>query len=200
LPNALLEVLVHAADGAGETMPFVVSGEVTTFAEENFLLLRGVTRSARLSGTPPATGTPVMGPDPPADADPVNVLKVLSEKEPARAVLSAAPMNPVDAGPRRGQRRQTLIPDGTPLVDRPGRVLRDGSWWTFVPESDRPDRVEPALRLLPNRSTETIAKAPNADAGDLVFILSGEITQFQSENYLLPRAAIRRMPSDNLRK
>ncbi len=216
LPNALLEVLIHAVDTAGERVHFVISGETTTFQEANFLLLRGASRAAPSSGIPvtrtptPAGAAPAMpkaaGPPssaPPearTDADPADVLNVLREKQPARAMVASAPPPTGDAATRRGQRTRTLLPDGSPLIDRPGRVLREGSGWVFVPETDRPDRPEPTLRLLPNQGTESITKTPGADAADMVFVLSGEITQFQGENYLLPRAVVRRMSTDNLRK
>jgi hypothetical protein len=34
----------------------------------------------------------------------------------------------------------------------------------------------------------------------MVYVVSGEITMFEGENYLLPRIAIRQAVTDNLRK
>lgn len=210
LPNALLGVLIHAVDADGQRMPFEVSGEVTTFADENFLLLRGVSRTAPSHGGPPSRksgagvqegrASSAQAPAARFDADAADVLKVLSEKQPTRTIVDGAPKNVADPAARRGRKARPLLPDGSPLVDRPGRVLREGTGWVFVPETDRPDRAEPELRLLPNQMTESIGKSTAADTSDLVFVLSGEVTQFQGENYLLPRAVMRRLAADNLRK
>lgn len=213
LPNALLEVLINAVDDAGRRSAFLISGEITTYGDENFLLLRGATRSEPTETPQPAamptsrTGSAADAPPSPAaataprtDADPEDVLRVLGGRAPARTALMGHSRASDDPTTRHAQRTRTLLPDGSPLIDRPGRALREGTGWIFTPETGGAERLEPTLRLLPCKGTEWMAKQAAVDPADLVFIVSGEITQFQNENYLLPRAVLRRTSTDNLRK
>ena len=81
-----------------------------------------------------------------------------------------------------------------------GRLLREGSWWTFVSESDTPDSPNPPLRLLPNQQLARIVMESEASAENPVFVLSGEITLFESRNFLLIRKALRSRTTQNLEK
>ncbi len=56
------------------------------------------------------------------------------------------------------------------------------------------------MKLLPNRNVELMAHALEEAGSDMVFLVSGEVTAFSGENYLLPRVVMRRTDSGNLRK
>ncbi len=93
-----------------------------------------------------------------------------------------------------------LLLDGSPLVARPGRIVRQGSWWTFVFESDHPDNPEPPMILLPNQGLELMVRLAGSGRAGTVFLVSGEVTAFEGANYLLPRSVARRIDTGNLRK
>ena len=93
-----------------------------------------------------------------------------------------------------------MLPDGTPLISRPGRLIRDGDWWTFVFESNSADYAEPPLRLLPNKNLDLMIHVSRGSPSGIVLIVSGEVTAFRQRNYLLVRAATRRIDTGNLKK
>jgi hypothetical protein len=92
------------------------------------------------------------------------------------------------------------FPDGYLLVDRAGRMVHDGEWWTFVFESDSPVYQEPPMKLLPNRMLERMIYETQGASGNIVFVVSGEVTDFQNENYLLLRKLLRRRDLGNIQK
>ena len=93
-----------------------------------------------------------------------------------------------------------LLPEGTMIPRRLGRVVRDGTWWTFVFESDHPEHPEPPIRLLPNNYLEVMTRMARTIPTGLVFEVSGEVTEFEGYNYLLVRSCVRRQDSGNLTK
>ena len=56
------------------------------------------------------------------------------------------------------------------------------------------------MKVLPNQSVEMMLDASKRDNHGLVFLVSGEITLFEGENFLLPTIAMRRIDTGNLRK
>ncbi len=197
LPNANLELMVRTLHGAPSPIRFTTSGELTVFEGENFFLPRVSTRAGAASEPPakisdaPATPTRVK---PAASAE--DVLTTMRAQQPGEVVIpSLDPSSEIKSGM---QSTASLLSDGASLMNRVGRLVRQGSWWTFVSDSDRPDHPEPTLRLLPNQSVERMAK--ESQRGGSVFIVSGEVTLFDGANYLLVRVATRRLDSGNLRR
>jgi len=238
LPNVNLETLVRTVRGSTIPVKFVLSGEVTSFRGENFVIARGVSRfvpPARSEGLPesgadgrspgkpesqpkqlgtemhaPARGgaaadTAAGADKPPSGASLAagtqveDVLSALRNREPETPLPIAPP--PAELMPEhRAAASLTLMADGTPLVRRPGRLVHEGLWWTFVFESDHPERPEPPIKLLPSQGVERMTKTAERESNGLVFLLSGEVTLFEDENYLLPRMVIRRIDAGNLTK
>jgi hypothetical protein len=91
------------------------------------------------------------------------------------------------------------FPDGYFLVDRTGRLVRDGSWWVFVFVSDNnPDQSpDPPMKLLPNRMLERMVRESQDGTETVYFIVSGEVTDFMGENYLLLRKLLRKRDLGN---
>jgi len=90
--------------------------------------------------------------------------------------------------------------DGTPLIARPGRLVRQASWWTFIFESDQVERSAPTLRILPSQGLERMLQSTDGGRTAGVFVVSGEVTLFEGENYLLPRVTLRRLDGGNFRR
>ena len=215
LPNATLEAMVRSNKGLARPLRFAVSGELTVFQDENYLLPRFATRATdqrpkAVSGQDHDRGVSrqggvnsgateegeAMATDAPVD----EVLARLRERRPSEELISAAaPPRPARVD-RVATVGWTMMPDGSPLVERPGRIIADGAWWTFVFESDHPEHPEPPMKLLPNQNVELMVEASTRGQAGLVFIVSGEVTVFYGENHLLPRAARLRIDSGNLRK
>jgi outer membrane biosynthesis protein TonB len=127
------------------------------------------------------------------------MLRRLQEQKPARKAIPSATMLREETSPGEAKAGGSLLPEGDLVSRRPGRVVREGEWWTFVFESDHPERPEPRLRLLPNSVLEQMVRYVESQT-DAVFVVSGEVTTFLGENYLLARIAMRQLESGNLSK
>jgi len=92
-----------------------------------------------------------------------------------------------------------LLPDGYRLVDRPGRLQREGDFWVLAFESRSTKEAEAPLRLLPNRSLEDMEIASAGGTRPVVFIVSGEITEYHGVNYLMIQKILIRPNMGNLR-
>jgi hypothetical protein len=197
LPNLSLEQMIRAAEGSDDPVRFSVSGEMTVYQSQNFLLPTFATRISSPVPLPPTESPDVSTPESPSPVD--DVISAMKAQIVPRSLASP------DENARRGPaRRESVlwasIADGTPLVNRPGRVVQTGQWWTIIFESDNADRPEPPLRVLPNRVLEGMVRTSERGAAGLVFLVSGEITAFQGENYLLARVAVRLVDLGNLSK
>lgn len=200
LPNMNLELMVRTAGGAEASIRFSVSGEVTVFRDENYLLVRLANRSLVADPEPEPTLGDMPSPNGRrGEGDSAeDVLARIRKKKPSQTAI-------FDTGKDRRLRSQTtlaatLLPDSTPLVRRPGRLIQDGKWWKFSFESDHEDYPEPPMRLLPNQSLELMLEAADRDRHGLVFVVSGEVTLFEGQNCLLPRVALRRIANSNMSK
>ena len=93
-----------------------------------------------------------------------------------------------------------LLREGQYINAVAGRLECEGPWWTFGFESDSPETPQPPMRLLPNQKLENMTRAQQASTESIVFEVSGELTLFTSQNYLLVRKSLRRRSAENLRK
>jgi len=101
---------------------------------------------------------------------------------------------------KNGVRKAPLLPDGSLLVDRAGRVIKEGPWWLFVFESDNDSLLEPPMKLLPCQALERMVRESRGGTDSVVFIVTAEVTDFKGENYLLPRKVMRKRNLGNLSK
>lgn len=90
----------------------------------------------------------------------------------------------------------SLLLEGTFVVERPGRIERDGDGLAFAFNYDPAAQQMRRLRLLPCQLLETIEYEMTGGYED--FIVSGEVTRYRGENYLLLRKVLRRMAHGNL--
>ena len=196
LPNAQLEVMVALQENSGSEMRFVVSGEAMVFKNLNFLLIRQALRDTSEAAKP----EPIAAAESvavPADA---SVEDVLSALENQRPVDSELPDNGLvegmeDLGSSSGQ---GMVLDGSLVVRQPGRLLHENSRWIFVFD-DKIATGRSAVALLPNQSLEIMIHGAESGPGGLVFIVSGEMTQYGPENHLLVRGVTRVFDLGNLR-
>lgn len=92
------------------------------------------------------------------------------------------------------------LPDGHILVDRTGRLLREGNWWViaFIADNHPDAAPEPPMKLLPNRMLERMVRESESAGATVEFVVSGEVTDFLGENYLLLRKLMRKRDLGNL--
>ncbi|GJM26878.1 MAG: hypothetical protein DHS20C16_32930 [Phycisphaerae bacterium] len=102
-----------------------------------------------------------------------------------------------DDDPRRTPAR---LPEGYFLVDRAGRLTREGPWFVFNFTGDNNPAAtpDPPMRLLPNRMLERMIRESKGSTTSVEFIVSGEVTDFMGENHLLLRKLLRKRSVGNL--
>lgn len=106
---------------------------------------------------------------------------------------SAIPANAIQPAQRR------LYPDGYRIVDRPGRLTREGDYYVFSFESRSDGPPEPPIRILPNRLLEDMEIASAGGTKSAVFLVSGELTAYHGVNYLLVQKLLTRPNLGNLK-
>jgi len=194
LPNTNLEVLVRMVTGSPAPIRFTVSGEMTVFEGRNCLLVRTASRASpppSVEAAPAASPTRIH-----ADAPAGDVLSILREQSPDQPALSMPPESTTRPLRRSGVMPHALA-EGTAVVQRVGRLVRAEGRWSLASDSQRADAAEQPIRILPNRVLEmTIADLHRNE--NAVFTVSGEVTLYFGENYLLPRVAMRRVDTGNL--
>ncbi len=134
------------------------------------------------------------------DANAEDVLAQLLEDDIEDEPLSIAAVDMADSPVDLPADRLPLAIEGSPLIARPARLVSHGNWWTLVFESDDPDHPEPPIRVLPNKNLEVMVRGTELGGAGVVFIVSGVVTLFEHENYVLVRTARRRIDSGNFRK
>jgi len=92
-----------------------------------------------------------------------------------------------------------LMPDGYRLVDRPGRLAREGDYWVFTFENRSRGEAEIPIRLLPNRLLEDMEVVSEGGTKAVVFVVSGEVTEYHGVNYLLIQKLLTRPDLGNLK-
>jgi hypothetical protein len=159
---------------------------------------------------PAESGAKVSGADPapPREPSPSEILQALTKRAnaPARLVRPVTPgrnrrtIPSSEAIPRNAIRPPVpkLLPDGYRIVDRPGRLVREAEQWVFSFESRGRGAVEIPIRLLPNRLLEDMEVFSAAGTKPVVFVVSGEVTEYHSANYLLVQKLLTRPDLGNL--
>lgn len=92
-----------------------------------------------------------------------------------------------------------LLPDGSRLVDRSGRLAKAEDYMTFSFESRGKGAPERPIRLLPNRLLEDMEMYSEGGAKPVVFVISGEVTEYRGVNYLLIQKLLVRPSTGNLK-
>lgn len=208
LANQQLEVMKLTAHAAQGQAKFMVSGEMTVFENQNYLLIH---RAVLERSSPSETRTPNQ-PKPPAAApekkkpgsNEQSIERVIESirllRPPVESLAPQVLSSPTDPSNDGASFNPSVLPEGTVVVRRPGRIVRRRNSWFFVFESDHSDYPEPPIVLHPNQTVELMIKTSEQGAKGLVFLVTGDVTLFQNRNYLLPRVAIRRIDSGNLTK
>jgi hypothetical protein len=92
-----------------------------------------------------------------------------------------------------------LLPDGYRIVDRPGRLTREGDYYTYSFESRGQGMEELPMRLLPNRLLEDMESFSAGGTRAVVFVISGEVTEYHGVNYLLVQKLLTRPNLGNIK-
>jgi hypothetical protein len=101
------------------------------------------------------------------------------------ACVPPAPLHGAQADDLARSTSSTVQREGTTISEVSGQLRSSGPRWTLVGEGDT------AYRLLENLTLQRIVQAFREDPEDRYWTVSGELTEFLGENYLLLRRGIR---------
>jgi len=140
---------------------------------------------------PPTATQPTTRPRPPQAEI---YRRLLEEHERPARVQPAEPIRPVGAAPQDEQ-ASMLLPEGTMLIDRAGRIVRSEgrSIFRFVGGSEE---GLPAMELLPNGLLEAMER--EAEAGVTQFYITALVTRYRGENYLFIQKYRRQVSHGNI--
>lgn len=213
LPCRTTGRLRSASESRREELRVALTGEVYLYRNRNYLL--PTTFSLRRDGSadPAAADAPAAAENTPAPAgqaaaadpreaaprpvqelDPevADLIRELEQIQDTPAAIDPAASlgsGPIDADTSSVPVR--LTPEGTPIVRRLGRMVReDNGAWSFVfdNDADTPPRAAPDTRLilLPCQALQTMEARALRGGDSARFIVSGRITSDRHRNYLLP--------------
>ncbi len=192
LPNSKLRQMVTYSRMSNEAAAFGITGPVTEYRGENYVLVGDVTILSRRSAAPSATDSP--------ESDSTSELSILEQLE--RDATIVRPLRPPSdesesqdtSAPESGQRPSALSRDsggllreGTRVSGRVGRLVRESDWWVFVFESDSDTPADFPVRLLPNLSLSSMEDLSARGNQSPIFVVSGELTVHGARNYMLIR-------------
>lgn len=154
---------------------------------------------------PPTVGDPEPAREPTA----TEILRALTRRAtaPARPIVRPSTPGQIELGQVSGEAvspnairppQRRLLPDGYRLVDRPGRLVREGKGWVFSFESRSRGAPELPISLLPNRLLEDMEMFSAGGTKPVVFLVSGELTEYHGANYLLVQKVLTRPDLGNL--
>jgi hypothetical protein len=169
-----------------------------------FALLAAVAVTGIAQNPPPADednnkdgNSSTQPPAPPSAKDVMEFIKQRPRNEPIQPTEETNPSRTVES---QQQRLRARLMEGSMIIDRAGRLTKDGDWWAFSFESDSPEHPEPPIRLLPNRLLERMVRESDRGSDRIVYIISAEITEFEGMNYLLLDKLLRQRTMGNLSK
>lgn len=113
------------------------------------------------------------------------VERLLRKKEARAPILPVARKGPIGIQQKRGKdaRRDGLFLEGTMLMERTGRLVRDGKNSHFEFDALGPGRALRRLQIVPNSLLEQMER--EAAAGIKAFKITAEVTLYGGRNYLL---------------
>ncbi len=153
---------------------------------------------ARAEGTTSQPKDPTIM-EPPRQPTATEILNELMKRQSARpAIMPSRPGAKTDEPPASAtepavspsRQELPLLPDGTTIADRVGRLVRRNNVWLFAFESEGKVLREAPMQILPNRDLETMEALSAGGTRPVRFRVSGEVTEYRSTNYLLLRKVL----------
>lgn len=90
----------------------------------------------------------------------------------------------------------TILPEGTTIAERAGKLVRTGDHWEF---QFYRDDVQPGLQGIEVLKSAFLDQMERlAQNGATEFVVSGEMTSYRGQNYLLIRKVRRQLDHGNL--
>lgn len=214
LPNQQLSMLRAVLKQSPPPTSFLMTGRITEFMGANYILLENIEEVCAdgAEAGAPAEAAPQSTPaDATRDREPTaeEILRQLLSR-PTRRSVALPQLTQIIQGddgravttesrPEEPGAAAGLLPERAMLVDRVGRVVPGDKWWTLVFENRGRQAADQPIRLLPSRLLESAISLSRGGTQAPVFIVSGEVTTYESRNYLLLRKVLVQRQVGNIR-
>lgn len=103
----------------------------------------------------------------------------------ASAEEEAAPITDRMKSAQQLQQKLTRLREGAEIVDSVGSFEWIGDRLSFVPKDEKM-----VLKILENRMMERVVQAQEISTGELIWVVSGTVTEFRGGNFLLMKHAV----------
>lgn len=103
----------------------------------------------------------------------------------ASAEDNAAPVTDRMKSAQEQQEKMTRLREGAEIVDSKGTFEWIGDRLSFVPEGEKT-----VLKILENRMMERIVQAQESSTGELIWIVTGTVTEYRGSNFLLVKHVV----------
>lgn len=219
LPNRRLSMIEAILSASDHQPKFVITGRVTEFEGNNYILLENIAEVPEGSEYPAkrpkpvtpkktaaaeTTDTTAPGAEPSAE----EILAELMKQKPLKSVVLpenvqevTATTAPADEESSESaadkKKRGPRWPEETLLINRPGRLVPGESGWLLSFEDQGENPSDLPIRLLPNRLLESAVASSAGGTKGVVFIVSGEVTVHDRTNFLLLRKVLMRRDLGN---
>ena len=217
LPNKwLTTMLKFSGENHDWSVSFRVSGKVTAYQDRNYIMLSQVAaehlfgrreaepedKSAVRSGPLAANGTGAnqttaqggegAAPPPQKLRQALMNLPRIRPLAMANEQANTGDRKGGQSNPNQASASEGIWKDGHTIVDRVGRLAfdPDDDRWLFAFEADSMSLAEPPVTLLPCQLLEKMEKETQRSGRPIKFRVSGEITRYQRQNYMLLRKVL----------
>lgn len=180
-------ICIAARADAQATQPALAPGVAAAAEPAPAPALAPLTTEPTVTAPPPATR--------PGNRSAEETLRQMLQPQgesarPLRPVQEAPPALDATSGPGAvapGGAPQPVIPEGTLLLDRVGRLTRgqDGRASEFTIDSDGRGMADPPMILVPNRRLQQLEDRVQSSYRDLKVRVSGEVMEYRGRNYLV---------------
>ncbi|MBY0113869.1 MAG: hypothetical protein K2Y21_13715 [Phycisphaerales bacterium] len=193
LPCQTLAALQSSVNGAPDPLQarVEVSGQLFVYRDRQQLL---PTVFTALPTPPDAKAPPKTG----AAEDPENATAVQPTDDPEVSDMITQLENrrgEVRSLPKTGaaepdeKAAKTLVPEGTILTDRRGRLTKVKNMLAIAFDGDPNTAADPAMVILPSRALERLEAAMGPTPDGVVIVLTGRVYSYRNQNYILPLLA-----------
>ncbi len=210
LPNRRLTLLERILAAGKPEDTYLVTGRVTEFLGKNYVLLEQVVSPPEHRPAPSAEAAQRAAAEAPSattrPARPPTANEIIEQlmqempvRTPVPATARAASVEAAEAAASTREGGGNVQPEGTIVPEFPARLVRSEPWWTLVRESQGSRPVGTPYYVLPNRLLEVMISASAGGTRSVVFLVSGELTEYRGTNYLLVHKVLIRRDMGNLR-
>lgn len=87
------------------------------------------------------------------------------------------------------QAAKSLVPEGTLITDRRGRLTRVKDKLAIAFDGDANTRSDPAMIVIPSRALERLEASLGPTNDGVVIVMTGRVFAYRNQNYILPLLA-----------